>query len=389
MIRVAHFIDSPDPGGAETVVIDLTRQLRAAGIDASILHFGNEWIMQNCDRLNLPHQIAPAYKQYKSGKSLPIFGWRFGRLLRGMKVDILHSHLLGAVIGGGLSSFFARTPHLGTLHDVYMLEERPDYIPLLKLAVKSGTRLVAVSNQIKQHLCSMGGEIFANLPIIANGTDTNRFSMRDKVPLREKLGIGKDEFVYVNVARMVPIKQHELLIEAFSRVSPDALTRLLLVGDGPQMEELQQTVNRKGLSERVSFLGFRKDTEEILSACDCFVLCSDSEGLSCSVLEAMASGLPAIATDVGGNSELIVEGKTGMLTEKGNAGDLASKMEHLRKNKVLCEAMGQHARARVEAQYANERVVEHYVDQYRGLCRRLATLTPRVPTEIIGNQHGH
>jgi glycosyltransferase involved in cell wall biosynthesis len=141
--------------------------------------------------------------------------------------------------------------------------------------------------------------------------------------------------------------------------------RLDIVGDGPSRQDLEALRASLGLESRVTFHGYREDVTSFLSAADAFVLSSISEGVSIALLEAMASGLPAIATDVGGNREVIVNGVTGLLTAAGSAEGLADAIVRVESDPGLLERMGRASRQRVEEEFSLPGVVARYEALYR------------------------
>jgi glycosyltransferase involved in cell wall biosynthesis len=141
--------------------------------------------------------------------------------------------------------------------------------------------------------------------------------------------------------------------------------RLDVVGDGPSRQDLEALRSSLGLGGRVTFHGYHADVRPFLAAADVFLLSSVSEGISIALLEAMASGLPAIATDVGGNREVILEGQAGHLTPVGSAEALADAIVRIESDPDGRERMGQASRQRVEQEFSLQRVVARYEELYR------------------------
>jgi glycosyltransferase involved in cell wall biosynthesis len=175
------------------------------------------------------------------------------------------------------------------------------------------------------------------------------------------------------VARLHPVKDQETLIRGFAAVarSRDDVD-LLLVGDGPLRGDLEQMVEGLRLSGRVQFLGIRPDVPEILRCAEAFVLTSLSEAASLSLLEAMASGLPSVVTDVGGNSEMVRDRLEGFLVPRGDHASIASAILRLLDHPAEAAVMGDAARSRVEEQYQLDRTIDTYMDLYRDLTRPAA-----------------
>ncbi len=178
---------------------------------------------------------------------------------------------------------------------------------------------------------------------IYNGVDTDVFRPGRDGGLRTELGIQRESFVIGSVGRLDPIKDHPTLFRAFARLRESVPgARLLVVGDGPERERLAGEAG-----EGVVFLGNRTDVPRVLRALDVLVLCSRNEGISNTILEAMASGLPVVATEVGGNPELVVPGVTGELVSPGAAEEVSDRLLRYARNRALAAAHGEAGRERV------------------------------------------
>jgi glycosyltransferase involved in cell wall biosynthesis len=192
---------------------------------------------------------------------------------------------------------------------------------------------------------------------ICNGIDVQRFTYT---------GSQRDGPA-VLVARLSPEKDIDTLLRAAAlAVAHDPAFRLEIAGDGPCREALRQTCAELGLQEQVRFLGQVRDVPGLLARAGMFVLSSISEGISLTLLEAMACGLPLVATRVGGNPEVIAEGETGFLVPPQNPPALADALLRLRRDPSLCMQLGQAGRRRVEARFDVRRMVEQYQELYRG-----------------------
>jgi glycosyltransferase involved in cell wall biosynthesis len=359
-MRVAQFIDTATEGGAETVVVDLCRQLQSRGFEPVLLHFGSPYLTERARQFGIEQHVVPGWEHYKSVKSLPRFGLELSRFLRKLHIDVLHSHLFGPITGAAPACLLAGIPHVGTLHDVYVVAERPARVRLLQLAALMGTRLVAVSKDMEAFY--RGRALFgsAALRTIYNGVR----AAPPKAPagLREALGLTADDVVITCVGRLVALKNHRLLLDAFSRLDQPA--RLLIVGDGPLRQELERTSAQLGTSERVHFLGRRDDVPALLAISDVFALTSNTEGLSCSVLEAMTAGLPAVVTRVGGNPELVVNGETGYVVAAGDVPAVRDRLQDLLRDRELRHRLGRAAEQRASRLFSFDHMVDSYVRLY-------------------------
>jgi glycosyltransferase involved in cell wall biosynthesis len=175
-----------------------------------------------------------------------------------------------------------------------------------------------------------------------------------------------------SVGRMVPIKDHQTLLRAAENLGEHGISvRLLLAGAGPELQRYQQFANGSAeLSDRVVFVGSTIEVPALLNALDIFVLPSLSEGMSNTLLEAMASSLPVVATNVGGNPELVEDGRSGWLFQPGDVSGLTAKLERLTKDPNLRQALGQAARNRAVEQFSLELMIDRYRKLYLDLARK-------------------
>lgn len=354
-MKVAHFIDSLVLGGAETMLLDLVEHQRRRGLDAWVVHFGHREVQAACEARDLPALIAPAHQDFKSFRRLPRFVHAFRRFLRRQKVELLHSHLFGAITGAALAARSAGVPHVGTLHDTHMIAEDARRMWLLRTASWLGTRLVAVSEEAAEFYRERGGLRYGDPQVIRNG-----------VALSSRAAVaGSDEAItLISVGRLVPLKGFDRLLRAYGALPADARSRsrLWIVGDGPERGSLERLAAQTG--GEVEFLGLRRDVPDLLARSDVFVLASETEALSRSILEAMAAGLPCVATDVGGNRELIHERESGLLVPLEDERALTAAMAELVASCAERQRMGAAAVARIEAELGLDACVDRYVEVY-------------------------
>lgn len=364
MTKVAHFIDSIDPGGAETLIVEMCRRLPDFDFSVEVLHFGNPWLSEKCAQFRIPASIVPGYKLYKSIITIPLFSIVFAQFLRSRKIDLLHSHLLGPITGASIGSYLARVSHLGTIHDTYSIDERQKRMYLIQLSLIFDTKLVTVSRYIHAYFSNKSA-LFSNyMKTIYNGIDVELYRVRRKSHIREELLLDPTEIVLISVGRLVAIKGYDVLIESFSQLESLLPLRLLIVGDGPNRKAIEIMIKEKGLVDKVKLLGFRDDVPELLRASDCFVLSSRSEGLSYSIMEAMASGLPQVITDVGGNSELVVDGVSGYLVPVDDHVAFAKKLQILIEDREKRKQFGGVASRIAKEKFSVKAMMDRYVFEY-------------------------
>ena len=366
-MEVAHFIDTDSVGGAEVLVVEICRNLKKQNVKPVVLHFGNSWIGTQCERYVIPSMIVPGYDYYKSIKTIPRFSLIFRNFLHKLNVDILHSHLADPITGACLGAFLSRTHHVGTLHDVHTLEEQPGKIRLLQCAALLGTQMITVSRDVERYIMQNIRFCKGKYRTIYNGIDMERFVFPENknTLLKQSLGIAEDDFVFICVGRLASVKDHASLIKAFAQSKFGTKVKLLLVGDGPLRQEVEQQIRSLQVEDSIKMLGLRNDIPALLNISDVFVLASQSEGLSCSIIEAMAAGLPSVVTDVGGNPELIKDGINGILVPAGRYDLLAMELKKIYTHTETREKMALRAKAIAHEQYSMDFMLDKYVAVYR------------------------
>ncbi len=249
-------------------------------------------------------------------------------------------------------------------------------------------RQVALSGEIRRYLEQRIGVAPRDIAQICNGVDVTRFAPRQPGHVHRPGPVGTrfpeaGLFVIGTVGRLSPVKHQRLLVEAFVRAcalvageSPDHAQRMRLViaGDGPDRAALDAQVLASGVAGRIWMTGSRDDVPELMADLDLFVLPSLAEGISNTILEAMACGLPVVATRVGGNAELVDEGRTGTLVPSDDAEALAVALRDRVMDAARADAEGGAGRARVVAQFSLDAMVSRYAELYDAL------LDERVPT---------
>ncbi len=211
---------------------------------------------------------------------------------------------------------------------------------------------------------------------LPNAVDCQKFQPTEppaRLAGRARLGLPLDGYLFGTVARMEPVKRHEDMISAFAEASRNyPWARLVLIGRGSLEGRLRDQARAAGVSRRVIFLGESGDVETLLPLLDAFVMASSTEGLSNAILEAMACGLPTIATGVGGNPELVEPGRTGLLVPPCQPGSLARAMGEILADPEAGRNMGRRARQRAETEHAVPTMIAAYAAFYRS-ARKEAT----------------
>ena len=288
--------------------------------------------------------------------------------------DVIHAHLLflDAVAAGWMRArlkkpVIGKAACGGSFGDVARLQRLP-FRGAFVSALRNLDRMVAPSRQVEAELCAFGFSL-ERIVRIPNGVDLSQFApASDRDAVRRALRVrGR---VVCCVGRLDPQKGLAVLVEAWRRVVaafPDV--HLWLIGKGPQEHELRRVAERLGLADRVWFGGGQPDVRSYLQAADIFVLPSLAEGMSNALLEAMACGLPCVATRIGGNEELITDRVNGVLVAAGDSNALADAIIRLFNDSAMAARMGRQTRQTVEQHYDLHAIADRYLTVYEDVLR--------------------
>jgi len=291
-------------------------------------------------------------------------GWlRFQCWLWRERPDVVHAHLAHAVWLTRWSRLTAPVPvQVDTLHSASTgtLGRRFGY----RLSNWLTDRVTAVSQEVAEAHLRAGMVSRGKLVIVHNGVDIGvwRPDSEKRAGVRKEMGF-KDEFVWLATGRLEPVKDHASLLRALARLPETA--QLMVAGWGTLFAGLQALTTELRLTTRVQFLGFVPDLERWMHAADGFVLSSRWEGLPTGLIEAAASGLPSVATDVAGVREIVAEGQSGLLTPVGDVEALAAAMEQVMQMPLeMRRAMGNLARQRAGGQFSLDAVLDAWERLY-------------------------
>jgi len=311
----------------------------------------------------------------------PAFYRRMWQLLRQLRPDIIHSRNLAALetqlLGIGLPGI--RRVHGEHGREINDLDgSNWKYLVFRKFMRLFIHRYIAVSRDLEQWLTDSVGVAPDKVVQIYNGVDSSRFSPVGVKPLALLPASWQsvDGMLLVGtVGRLTPVKDQQNLLRAVAQlreIAPSLFrrVRLVIVGGGPLWQPLADLVEQLALQDVCWLAGDREDIPELLAAMDVFVLPSLAEGISNTVLEAMAAGLPVIATSTGGNPELVEEGVNGSLVPVGESSALAQALRDLLEDDEKRQRLGENGRNRVSRRFNWDRTVEAYLGVYDQLLGR-------------------
>jgi glycosyltransferase involved in cell wall biosynthesis len=301
---------------------------------------------------------------------------RLARLIRVWRPEIVHSHMVHANILARIVRPLVRVPVLVCTAHTIDERGRKGSGRLREFLYRLTDPFCDLTTQVSQagleRYVRVGAVPRHKIRYIPNGVDTERFkpNFEDHLKVRKELGV--DGFVWLAVGRFDPPKDYPNMLQAFARVVHKySNTILLIAGDGPLRETMENMARELGVEKYVKFLGIRRDIPQLMNAADAYVMSSSWEGMPMVLLEASATGLPIVATDVGGNREVVLDGITGFLVPPRNPEALAEAM--LRMMDLPEEKrreMGKAARKHIEKNFSLDRIVDMWEALYKELLEQ-------------------
>jgi glycosyltransferase involved in cell wall biosynthesis len=372
MIRVLHVIDTCGPGGAETVFLQTVTRLDLARFQPTAIVGGVGWLEKQLQEMGLPPHIVPAKGSFNVHYLSTLL-----RLARQHRSAVIVAHLYGSSVYASLVGTLLSIPVVSVLHGQSDVPDAERFSSLKAVIVRRGSRrVVFVSERLQDHLRPRFRLTAAQCAVIPNGVDTRIFSPRRDRSLRMELRLTDDMALVGAIGNVRKPKAYDVLLRA-ARMLIDRSQRfhLVIAGDcaNDLGRQLQQLTTELGVERHVTFLGLRLDVSRILNNLDVFVLSSHTEGFSIACVEAMACGVPVVATRSGG-PEQILEGDTGILVPTGNPESLTLALERVISSKELAATLRARGVKRVHEQYS----LSTMLSRYEALLERVVQDSPRV-----------
>jgi len=356
-LHVCHVLLSLKPGGLENGVVNVVNGLDPADFRSSVccLQQAGEFAA----RMRSTTEIVAMGLQPGNDWRLPL---RLARLLRALRVDIVHTRNAEPFFYGIVAARLAGVPVVIHSEHGRTFPEKPLRARVQRFLLSGANAAFSVSERLKQDLVRELGVSPARFEVIHNGVDIERFR---SAPGTGDRRLSAGDVVIGSVGRLAPVKNYALLLRAMARLPALPPSRLLLVGDGPEGPSLQALAAELGLADRVQFAGHRDDVAQALREMDVFVLPSTSEGMSNTLLEAMAAGVAAVASDAGGNGEIIVPEVSGLLFPSADVAALAAQLGRLISDPGLRGKLARAAATRVKVEFSIDAMIRRYEQLYR------------------------
>ncbi len=374
MIKIGYIVSSLNYGGVEKYVVDLANNIDRSGFDPVIFSLSSHIPLSS--QLNSNTRIHTFER--KKGND-PGLWLQLSKKISQEKIDVLHSNNWSTYLETVAAKLLSLRPRL--IHVQHGMEANDEQTQRRRFA-KNRLRqactfftdqVAVVSEATKSFVQTEWYTPPDKIHLIHNGVNTDFFkpgSGKQIDHFKEKLGVTNTACIIGSVGRLMKVKNYAMLIKAFSMiVSKNPDTRLVLVGDGPEKKSLQHLVQNLGIENKIIFAGTTSDVRSFLQIMDIFVLPSFSEGVSLSLLEAMAAGCPAVATAVGGNKEVINPFQNGLLVPSDNPAAMAHALENLINDQLLYQRLRENSRKTVIRKFSLKQMIYHYQQLYRKLHR--------------------
>lgn len=359
---VLHLVYRFDIGGLETVLVNLINTLPAENFRHVIVALTDSNPQMKAAIKTNNVEVIDLQKQPGND---PKIHYRLWKLFRQYRPQIVHSYNI-ATLEYQFIAFLAGVPfriHAEHGRDIYDLDGSNKKYQILRRILNPFIHYwVPVSQELAVWLKDTVKIPARKVQLIYNGIDLELYKPINR-PHKEIFTVGA-------VGRMVPVKDQLTLVKAIEyllKQTPDIRNklRLIIVGDGELLPTIQAYICEHHLQDDIDLLGARNDVSEILKTIDVFVLPSLAEGIALTLLEAMASGLPVIATNVGGNPELVEDGVNGMLVPSQSLGALAQAIEYYLNHGEVCSKQGEQGRKKIESYFSIDAMANNYLACYQ------------------------
>jgi len=368
--NIVYIVNSLNLGGTENLVVQMSLAFQVDyTVSVICLDEPGLWAQK------LRDEGIPVYCFWRQPGIDLAMATKIAKYCKKHKVGLIHAHQCTPWFYAALSRVLYPSPKL-------LFEEHGRHYPeryswkknIINRWVieKLTTKIVAVSADVRQRLVQYEGVSQNRIDVVYNGVSPPpRISKDRRELLRRQLGLQPEDFVIGTVGRLDPIKNIPLLLKALADVRhTHTSVKSLLVGDGPERQQLQKITVSLNIEESTIFVGYRKDATDLLQCMDLFVLCSFSEGTSMALLEAMAAGIPAIVTDVGGNPELITNNVNGWVIPTDSPVDLIRAIDEALENKEHTANMAENGQQRFHSSFTFDSMLQNYGRYYEELMNQ-------------------
>jgi N-acetyl-alpha-D-glucosaminyl L-malate synthase BshA len=365
----------PTPGGSGVVATELGKSLARMGYGVHFITYGLPSRLREFEENVFFHKVEPG--DYPLFQQTSPYALSLAAKIREVAVqhdlDIVHSHY---AIPYATSAFLAKEmlkttgrelKTITTLHgtDITLVGVMPSFYEITRFSISVSDAITAVSHFLRRETIE-AFKIERPIDVIHNFIDADEFRPAGDRAIRTRFA-REDEHVIVHVSNFRKVKNVPAVVDVFCEVRKSRRARLLLVGDGPELETVERMVAERGLSEDVTFLGDQEFIAEVLPVGDVFLLPSEHESFGLAALEAMSCAVPVVASNIGGLREVIRDGETGFLFDPHDIRGMSDVILRLLGDPDLRREVGLRARERAERDFGRDKIVGQYVSLYERL----------------------
>jgi glycosyltransferase involved in cell wall biosynthesis len=347
-------------------VSSLAKGLKLRNHNVIVASYGGE-LVEFLKKQEIRHETIDIATKSDLSPKILFSLFKISNIIRRDNIEIIHAQTRVTQVLSYWTYKFFSIPYVSTCHGFFKSRFNRIFFPCW------GMKVIAISQAVRRHLERDLRVKQEDIELIYNGLDLNDYQGYNQNQLAEyKKQIGlKNGPIIGNIARLSSIKGQDYLIRAMREVTvrfPSA--QLLFVGDGKIRKDLINLSNNLGLGRNIFFIPSVRNTSSVLAVMDIFVMSSIQEGLGFSIIEAQASGVPVIATSVGGIPELIEDNKTGILIPPGDSTAIAKAIISLLENKQLAEKLAQNAKVNIRDKFSLDKMVDKTEQLYRSVIHR-------------------
>ncbi|OFW51375.1 MAG: N-acetyl-alpha-D-glucosaminyl L-malate synthase BshA [Actinobacteria bacterium RBG_13_35_12] len=359
----------PTYGGSGVVATELGMELAKKGHNIHYMSYGLPFRLNKFHRNIFFHEVEmPEYSLFKYPPYSLSLSAKMVEVIESEKLDLLHVHyamphaasayLAKKIIGGNRIKFIT------TLHgtDITLVGNHQSFYRITKFSIEESDGVTCVSNYLKETTARIF-EINKEMEVIYNFVDTEKYK-RTAGNRRDIKFVGKDDKVIMHISNFRPVKRIENIVKVFSIVSKEVKSKLLLVGDGPDICRIRIMVNKLNLEDKVLFMGIQENIIPLLNISDVYMLPSKSEGFGLSALEALSCEVPVIGTNVGGLKEVVEHGKSGFIINPEDIDSMSEAAIKILGSEETRSKMGAEARKRAKL-FDSRLIVPKYLEYYK------------------------
>lgn len=365
----------PTVGGSGVVATELGKMLAEKGHEIHFITSSTPFRLNGLYANIFSHQVdVNSYSVFQYAPYDIALATKIAEVIKNEELDLLHvhyaiPHAVCAILGRDMAG--SNIGIVTTLHgtDITVLGTDSSLKDAIRYGIEKSDIVTAVSDSLKQQTYDMIAPD-KQIETVHNFVDEREYHQRDSAKLKQELGIPAHEKVLIHVSNFRKVKRVEDVVATFAKVQKAVGAKLLLVGDGPEMSGIHQQVKDLQIEQEVLFLGKRDNLSELYSMSDVKLLMSEKEAFGLVLLEAMACGVPAIGTRIGGIPEIIESGENGFLVELGDTDAAADAAIRILTDDALHGQMSVKALETANQRFGSEKILAEYEALYEGLLKK-------------------